>query len=146
MKINHWSVRAKFRQPDLDNHKHYGILPSGWSSDLFQDTAGNWWSVSLSQRSGPQAVTCPMGRETVLYPVTWHEGIRAVTSQVQGTMSGWPLPPTDMNLQGIGAFVSSPDAIDFAPGSEIPYHFLYWRFPRADSYTISTQGPQTACA
>jgi beta-xylosidase len=39
-------------------------------SDLFQDAARNWWGVSLSQRSGPQAVTCPMGRETVLYPVT----------------------------------------------------------------------------
>jgi beta-xylosidase len=81
-----------------------------------------------------------MGCETVLYPVTWHEGIWPVTSQVQGTMRGWPLPPTDMNIQGIGAFVSSPDAIDFAPGSKIPYHFLYCRFPRADSYTISAPG------
>lgn len=34
-------------------------------------------------------------------------------------------------------WISDGDDIDFAPGSALPLHFTYWRFPDADSYIIS---------
>lgn len=60
-------------------------------ADLFQDTVGNWWSVALATRNAtvnlygssvrltvPEKFIptfSPMGRETILVPVEWPEGI-----------------------------------------------------------------------
>ncbi|THV80537.1 xylosidase : arabinofuranosidase, partial [Aureobasidium pullulans] len=30
-----------------------------------------------------------------------------------------------------------PDVVDFSPGSDIPIHFTYWRFPISGAYTVS---------
>lgn len=81
-----------------------------------------------------------MGRESVLFPVTWEEGEWPVASQVRGVMSGWPLPPWSREVPGIGPFVQDSDSIDFEPGSSIPSHFLFWRFPDYKNFAVSPRG------
>lgn len=34
-------------------------------------------------------------------------------------------------------FITAGDDIDFAPGSSLPAHFTYWRYPIPETYTIS---------
>jgi len=108
-------------------------------ADLFHDANGNWWAVALSTRSGPDYINWPMNRETVLTPVSWPKGKWPVVDKVSGTQSG-PLPPKDLNVPGDGAFVRDPDHYTFPPGSSIPKHFTYWRFPQEKNYAISPRG------
>ncbi|EKG13464.1 Glycoside hydrolase family 43 [Macrophomina phaseolina MS6] len=126
--------------PILSNANTTEYFQTVGHADLFQDTAGSWWGVALATRSGPEFLTYPMGRETVLFPVTWTEGEWPVLSPVRGRMEGWPLPPPDHSIAGTDPFISSPDIVDFEPGSALPLHFLHWRFPRADAYEISPPG------
>lgn len=109
-------------------------------ADLFQDPSGHWWGVALSTRGGSAHVYYPMGRETVLTAVTWAEGEFPVWTNVSGEESGWAFPPVDKDLPGPGPFINEGDAIDFAPGSAIPAHFTYWRFPNASRFAISPDG------
>lgn len=81
-----------------------------------------------------------MGRETVLTAVAWAEGQFPVWTNVSGEESGWGLPPVNKDIPGPGPFISEGDEIDFAPGSTIPAHFTYWRFPNESSFTISPEG------
>ena len=60
------------------------------------------WGVALSTRSGPAHKNYPMGRETVMVPVTWDEGEFPVWSPVRGEMSGWEFPPTGEDIPGRG--------------------------------------------
>lgn len=106
-------------------------------ADLFQDANGEWWGCALATRSGPEWVNYPMGRETILFPVTWEEGQYPVMTPVQGRMNGWQMPPRNLRLLGKGPFVGALDVVDFAPGSEIPPHFSFWRWPKRESFTIS---------
>ncbi|KAM0820018.1 putative Glycosyl hydrolase [Seiridium cardinale] len=106
-------------------------------ADLFQDQTGNWWAVALSTRSGPDYLNYPMGRETVLTPVTWAEGEFPVFTAVSGEMSGWPLPSTASDIHGEGPFINEGDTVDFEPNSTLPAHFTYWRYPVPESYVIS---------
>ncbi|KAK5693886.1 hypothetical protein LTR17_024935 [Elasticomyces elasticus] len=108
-------------------------------ADLFEDAAGNWWGVALSTRSGPEYVNWPMNRETVLYPVSWPKGQWPVADPVRGKMSG-PLPPKNLKVPGTGAFVKDPDYYTFPPGSSLPRHFTFWRFPHTQNYAISPRG------
>ncbi|KAK3934168.1 glycosyl hydrolase [Diplogelasinospora grovesii] len=124
--------------------------------DLFQDASQNWWGVALTTRSGPTwdvfpsvtndsivykaNSTFPMGREMVLFPVTWKQGEWPVMGRVRGLMSGWPLPPLTRDLPGDGAFVKDQDSIDFALASAIPKHLAYWRTPDPTSYVVSPEG------
>jgi beta-xylosidase len=107
---------------------------------LFQDPTGNWWGTALGTRSGPAWTNYPMGRETVLFPVTWNDGDWPVLQPVRGQMDGWPLPPQTRAVEGIGPFVEDPDIVDFPPGTTIPAHFLHWRFPPKDAFTVSPEG------
>lgn len=109
-------------------------------ADLFADANGEWWGVALSTRSGPAYENYPMGRETVLTAVTWEEGEFPVWTAVSGEESGWAFPSVDKDIPGLGPFISEGDDIDFAPGSTIPAHFTYWRFPNESSYAISPEG------
>jgi hypothetical protein len=43
-----------------------------------------------------------MGRETVMVPATWKEGEWPVMSQLNGKMSGWPMPPVNKEVKGTG--------------------------------------------
>ncbi|SPO00286.1 related to xylosidase/arabinosidase [Cephalotrichum gorgonifer] len=110
--------------------------------DLFQDVEGNWWGVALATRCGPEFQVFPMGRETVLYPVTWEEGEWPVLQPVRGEMSGWPLPPANRDLPGDGPFNSDPDKYDFAKGSPIPRNLVYWRVPGEETFSVTSRGLQ----
>ncbi|KAI2466688.1 glycoside hydrolase family 43 protein [Annulohypoxylon bovei var. microspora] len=110
--------------------------------DLFQDSAGNWWGMCLSTRSGPDFTIYPMGREAVLFPATWETGAWPVLEPVRGTMSGWTLPPATRDVPGDGPFNADPDEYDFAVGTAIPRNLVYWRVPRAGAFTVTAQGLQ----
>lgn len=109
-------------------------------ADLFQDGTGNWWGVALSMRLDLQARTAPMGRETVLYPVTWKQGQWPVISQVKGRISSWPLPQNSSNKAIPGLSVTDSEDIDFLEEPEIPPNFLYYGVPDNISYESSKGG------
>lgn len=127
--------------PLLTNTNTTELFQTIGHADLFQDAAGNWWGMALSTRSGPEYKTFPMGRESSLFPVTWREGEWPFASPVRGEMSGWPLPPFDKAIpDGVGPFVTDPDVIDFAPGSDLPLHFLHFRYPADGAFAVSPPG------
>ncbi|KAF8590711.1 glycoside hydrolase family 43 protein [Ramaria rubella] len=105
-------------------------------ADLFTDTNGNWWAVALSTRSGPDFVYYPMGRETVLTPVTWKTGNWPTFTPVRGEENG-PLPVENKNIVGEGTWEGTSESLTFSPGSSLPNHFVYNRFPDPNAYTIS---------
>lgn len=53
-----------------DHPKH--LLQSVGHGDLIEDNEGNWWLVALATR--PYKHRHHLGRETILLPVTWHDG------------------------------------------------------------------------
>ncbi|KAI1372889.1 glycoside hydrolase family 43 protein [Hypoxylon crocopeplum] len=108
--------------------------------DLFQDPDGNWWGMCLATRSGPDFEVYPMGREAVLFPVTWDEGQWPVLQPVRGEMSGWALPPPSREVPGDGPFNSDPDAYDFEEGTAIPRNLVHWRVPRESAFSVTAQG------
>ncbi|KAK8073491.1 non-reducing end alpha-L-arabinofuranosidase BoGH43A [Apiospora phragmitis] len=99
-------------------------------ADPFQDGAGNWWGIALSTHGGLELyndLIFPMGRETVLYLVSWREW--PVAEQVRGSMTG-PLPASaEAVIEGSGPVVGEADAVDFALGTSIPIGSNYWRAP-----------------
>lgn len=123
--------------PILTNTNTTELFQTVGHADLFQDAAGNWWGMALSTRSGPEYETFPMGREASLFPVTWREGEWPFASQVRGKMSGWALSPFSQDIPGEGSFVTDPDMIDFAPGTDLPLHFTHMRYPAEGAFTVS---------
>lgn len=65
-------------------------------------TDGCRWGVALSTRSGPEYLNYPMGRETIMVPVTWNENEFPVWSSLSGEMSGWEFPQENLELDGTG--------------------------------------------
>ncbi|KAI3401507.1 hypothetical protein diail_10941 [Diaporthe ilicicola] len=126
--------------PELTNANTTSYLQTVGHADLFQDQSGNWWGVALATRSGPGDTYYPMGRETVLTAVTWEEGQFPVWTNISGQESGWAMPPVNKEIAGTGPFIDEGDNIDFAPGSELPAHFTYWRYPNPDSFAVSPEG------
>lgn len=108
-------------------------------ADTFQDGDGNWWAVALSVRQGPDG-SYPMGRETVLTPVTWGDGQWPVFTNVSGTMDGWHLEEKEEVDGGEGKLVTEGDDIQFNPGDSLPPEFVHWRFPTNGSYVVSPKG------
>ena len=125
--------------PILSNRNTTEYFQTVGHADYFKDEEGNWWGVALSTRSGPAWLNYPMGRETVLFPMTWEEGKWPAPSQVRSHMSG-PLPPVNVNITGAGSFVKDPDNVDFIAGSLIPMHFVHWRFPPENAFKVSPEG------
>ncbi|KAH8194273.1 hypothetical protein TruAng_011561 [Truncatella angustata] len=95
------------------------------------------WAVALSTRSGPQWQNFPMGRETVMTPVTWEEDEFPIFTPVSGEVSGWQFPPKALEIEGTGPFIAEGDHIDFEPNSTLPAHFTYWRYPIPESFVVS---------
>lgn len=60
------------------------------------------WAVALSTRSGPDYLHFPMGRETVMTPVSWPKGEFPTFSPITGKVSGWPMPPATADIRGVG--------------------------------------------
>ncbi|KAL4900306.1 hypothetical protein BDW74DRAFT_182855 [Aspergillus multicolor] len=123
--------------PILTNKNTAKYFQTVGHADLIQDGNGNWWGVALATRSGPAWRVYPMGRETVLFPVTWEDGEWPILEPVRGRMTGWELPQPSSGIPGDGPHVDAPDRIDFAPGTSIPRHFLFWRFPKPGAFTVS---------
>lgn len=133
---------AYANNPILTNRGTDEYFQTVGHGELFQDGDGNWWGVALSTRSGPGYEIYPMGRETVLFPVTWDEDEWPVLQPVRGQMSGWPLPPTNRDVPGDGPFNSDPDVYDFAEGTAIPQNLVYWRVPREGTFSVTEKGLQ----
>ena len=111
-------------------------------ADLFQDTKGEWWGTALATRWGGNGTYFPMGRETVLFPVTWNKGEWPIMQPVRGKMSGWALPAPSRDIPGTGPFNSDPDVYDFAVGTTIPRNLVHWRVPRDNAFTVTEKGLQ----
>ncbi|POS79189.1 beta-xylosidase [Diaporthe helianthi] len=126
--------------PVLTNANTTSYFQTVGHADLFQDQAGNWWGVALSTRSGPGDTYYPMGRETVMTAVTWDEGEFPVWTNISGQVNGWALPAVNKEIGGSGPFIDQGDDVDFAPGSALPAHFTYWRYPNQDSFAVSPDG------
>jgi beta-xylosidase len=109
-------------------------------ADLFQDTKGSWWGTALATRWGNNGLYYPMGRETVLFPVTWNTGEWPIMQPVMGKMSGWELPAQSRDIPGDGPFNSDPDVYDFPVGKPIPRNLVYWRVPRDNAVTVTEKG------
>lgn len=60
------------------------------------------WAVALATRSGPEWKYRPMGRETVLTPVTWPESEFPTFENITGSMNGWELPKVSLDVNGSG--------------------------------------------
>lgn len=140
----HGPYEANPTNPVLTNANTTNYFQTVGHADLLQDGTGNWWGVALSTRSGPEYLYYPMGRETVMVPVTWAEGTFPIWSPLSGEMSGWEFPPGNRKLGGPGPFITEGDTVDFEPGSVLPAHFTHWRFPIPESYTVSpSEHPNT---
>jgi beta-xylosidase len=141
----HGPYEANPANPILTNAKTTRYFQAIGHADLFQDASGAWWGVALAMRLNLADLAQPMGRETVLYLVTWGEGGWPVASQVEGSMRARPLPEANgpgnylaRALRGIP--ISAPDYVDFFPGSTLPEHFCFWWIPDPDMYAISPPG------
>ncbi|KAI2468678.1 glycoside hydrolase family 43 protein [Annulohypoxylon bovei var. microspora] len=133
----HGPYEANPANPVLTNANTTNYFQTVGHADLFQDPTSNWWGVALSTRSGPEYINYPMGRETVMVPVTWADGQFPVWSPLNGEMNGWEFPRENVEVDGPGPIITEGDAINFEQGSPLPAHFTYWRFPNPESYTVS---------
>ncbi|KAL5362574.1 glycosyl hydrolase [Aspergillus floccosus] len=127
--------------PLLTNANTTAFFQTVGHADLFQDADGNWWAAALSTRSGPDFKNYPMGRETVLTPVTWDSGEWPIFQAVSGTESGWGQPPRPVLVsQGEGPYIRTADDLTFPPNSALPLHLIHWRLPTSDTYRVSPPG------
>lgn len=131
------------KNPILTNRRTNEYFQTVGHGDLFQDTNGNWWGMALATRSGPEYRNYPMGREAVLFPVTWNKGEWPILQPVRGQMSGWPLPPPNRaGVPGDGPFITDPDVYDFEKGTPIPPNLMFWRVPRNGTFSVTENGLQ----
>lgn len=108
-------------------------------ADLFQDPDGNWWGLCLGVRISAMD-SIPMGRESMMFNVTWNEGEYPEMQPIRGRMPGDLLPEQNLDVRGEGPFVEDDDEFEFRSDSSVPAHFLYWRIPRNDSFSMTDQG------
>lgn len=130
------------RNPILTNRNTEEYFQTVGHGDLFQDTQGNWWGMGLATRSGAAYKSYPMGRETVLFPVTWNNNNWPILQPVRGKMSGWQLPAPNRDLPGNGPFNSDPDVYDFPVREPIPRNLVHWRVPLAGAFNVTDKGLQ----
>ncbi|KLU86320.1 xylosidase/arabinosidase [Magnaporthiopsis poae ATCC 64411] len=131
--------QASPHNPHLTNRGTSQFFQTVGHADLFQDGDGNWWGMCLATRSGPQYKHYPMGREAVLFPVKWDDpNDWPVMQPVRGRMEG-PLPTVSSprQLPGAGPFVTDDEDLDFTSLSKIPANLIYWRVPRAESFSLA---------
>ncbi|KAK5658424.1 hypothetical protein OQA88_1813 [Cercophora sp. LCS_1] len=133
---------AYAKNPILTNRGTHQYFQTVGHADLFQDAAGNWWGMALATRSGPAYESYPMGRETVLFPVSWPKGEWPILEPVRGRMTGWQLPTPGREIPGDGPFNSDPDVYDFPVGDPLPKNLVFWRVPRNGSFTVTQRGLQ----
>jgi len=127
--------------PILTNRRTGEWFQTVGHGDLFQDGKGNWWGMCLATRGGPDWKVYPMGREAVLFPVTWEKDQWPVLEPVRGRMTGWELPAPSRDIaRGSGPWIREPDVYDFAvAGEPIPGNLMYWRVPRERDITTTAK-------
>ncbi|TDL23067.1 hypothetical protein BD410DRAFT_859486 [Rickenella mellea] len=138
--------------PVLTNANTTEYLQTVGHADLFEDSNSNWWSVALATRNA--TVDFPMGRETILVPVVWHDGEfpvfnRGTPGRAYIDMNG-PLParksagnvtkwlsvrPTLLTSGDV--HVGQHQRIQFNPGSKLPRKLIYYRYPDFSAFTVS---------
>lgn len=123
--------------PILTNRNSTEYFQTVGHADFFQDSQGKWWGMALATRSGPKWEVYPMGREAVLFPVTWEDGEWPVVEQVRGVMEGWPLPQKKTIGVKTGPEVQDPDVYDFEPATKLPQNLVFWRYPNISSFVVS---------
>ncbi|KAG9231933.1 beta-xylosidase [Amylocarpus encephaloides] len=145
-------ARAKSIHGPYESCPYNPVLTNGGSdyyfqnlghADLFQDKNKNWWAVALSVRQGPDG-SYPMGRETVMTPVTWAEGRWPVFEKVTGKMNGWHLDSGPAVQGGEGSLVDSNFESTFSPGYVLGPGFAHWRFPVVGNYAVSPKGHENS--
>ncbi|KAK7442923.1 xylosidase arabinofuranosidase [Colletotrichum acutatum] len=122
--------------PILTNANTTEYFQAVGHADLFQDVIKNWWGVGHAIRINFDNKAIPMGRETVLFPVTWDTGEWPVMSPVRGRMSGWASPSPVNNLVHSYTTVVVDDNIDFVK-KERPKHLVHWRYPNDTLYNFT---------
>ncbi|GAB1735523.1 hypothetical protein NU219Hw_g4102t1 [Hortaea werneckii] len=139
--LNDEYYQAYDGNPIVTNANTSAYFQTVGHADLFQDRRGQWWGVALSTRSGPEYEVFPMGRESVLAPVTWPEGGWPIWSNITGKMEGWPLPPppSEPITQGEGKLINTPDDLTFPPNSTLPPQLIHWRIPVRENYQVSAR-------
>ena len=126
--------------PVLTNFNTTSYFQNVGHADLFQDGRGNWWAAALSVREGPDG-SYPMGRESVLTPVTWNKGEWPIFTPISGKMNGWSLDTLPPVSKGEGSLVDeSPVLENFKAGNSLAPEFVYWRIPVAGNYEASSRG------
>ncbi|KAF6801026.1 hypothetical protein CSOJ01_12075 [Colletotrichum sojae] len=126
--------------PILTNRQTDAYFQRVGHGDMFDDADGNWWIIVHASRSGPEVRIHPMGRESVLAPVTWNEGEWPVVTNVSGRMNVWPLPEETRDVPGDGPFNGDPDDLVFDASSVMPKHFLHHRVPADGMFSFSDAG------
>ncbi|PVH79132.1 glycoside hydrolase family 43 protein [Cadophora sp. DSE1049] len=122
--------------PVLTNANTTSYFQAVGHADLFQDAEDQWWACALAIRVRSDN-TSPMGRETVLTPVTWREGEWPTATKVSGEMDGWNMGSRKRIPSGEGSMVDADHYHNFAPRSVLPPEFLYFRIPDWKNYLIS---------
>jgi len=126
--------------PVLTNANTTEYFQTVGHADIFHDSNGNWWSVALSTRSGPDHVYFPMGRETILTPAVWETGEWPTFSPVRGEETA-AFPAVENHIPSSGAWVGAPNEhLTFGPATKIPTHFVYNRFPDPSAFSVSSKG------
>ncbi|KAG7047173.1 xylosidase : arabinofuranosidase [Colletotrichum scovillei] len=124
-------------------HLNSSYIQTVGHADIFQDKAtGHWWGVALAMRSGAKFETYPMGRETVLFPVSWSAGEGSwprLLEPVRGQMMA-SLPGTLTNSSSLPGIHHGIDVVDFASDSVLPSHWVHIRYPNESAYSISLEG------
>jgi beta-xylosidase len=134
--------QASPHNPHLTNRGTNEYFQTVGHADLFQDIKGKWWGVALATRMGRGGSSFPMGREMVLFPVTWNTGEWPIMQSVKGKMNGWALPASTRDIPGNGPFNSDPDVYNFTKETPIPRNLVHWRVPRDGAFTVTEQGLQ----
>ncbi|KAK1622059.1 glycosyl hydrolase [Colletotrichum phormii] len=101
------------------------------SRSLHDEATGHWWGVALAMRSGANFETYPMGRETVLFPVSWPAGggeWPCLLEPIRGQMMA-SLPGTNVNSSSIPGVNESVDVVDFEPDTVLPAYWVHIRHP-----------------
>ncbi|KZO97805.1 glycoside hydrolase family 43 protein [Calocera viscosa TUFC12733] len=158
--LNHMGTMARAQNitGPWESYEHNPVLTNANTSlylqtvghtDIFNDTAGNYWAVALSTRNGTK--NFPMGRETVMVPVDWSGDWPVFNGATPGhayiQMQG-PLPAVESAVEGeslayeqsTGHLAGADEWELFAPGSTLPVHYLYLRLPDTSKYAISPEG------
>jgi len=126
--------------PVLTNVNTDEYLQAVGHADVFNDTQGNWWAVSLATRNG---TVNPMGRETGLVPVVWDEGQFPVFAgsepgRMRVNMTGpLPSPSPPLSPADGGNIVGQPQKLTFEPGSTLPRQFVFYHYPNEADYVVS---------